>query len=472
MLFSSLIFVCVFLPATVAIYFAVPKVLRNGVLVIASLIFYAWAEPAAVFVVVGIVFLNFFVGRALAAAPGQRPLLVIAIVAFDLLVLIIYKYTNFLLSNVNAVFAAIQSPIYTSSVNIVMPIGISFFTFHLISFNIDVHRGTTSQRITITEFFLYVLNFSQLIAGPIIRYHEIADQLPSRAVSISDVEAGLARFCAGLFKKVMIADPIGAVADMALGVPATEISTSVAWLGIICYTLQIYYDFSGYSDMAIGMARMFGFRFPENFNYPYSATSMQDFWRRWHMSLSRWFRDYVYIPLGGSHKGEFRTILNLWIVFLLVGAWHGASWTFVVWGGWHGLFLSIERARFVQHWLERAPLLLRRAYILLVVMLGWVLFRSESFGQASTYGLRLFGIGEIKGLTLPADVFASPQMSALIAIAVAFSFPIWPYLRNRFLEGAQTLWAAAKLACVVVALVLCLSTMTVQQQNPFIYFRF
>jgi alginate O-acetyltransferase complex protein AlgI len=255
-----------------------------------------------------------------------------------------------------------------------------------------VYRRTSRAQQSPAAFALYIINFPQLIAGPIIRYHLIADQLDKRPVAFADIDIGVARFAAGLAKKLLIANPIGAVADQLFSTSPADLPIWAVWLGVLCYGLQIYFDFSGYSDMAIGLARMFGFRFPENFNYPYAATSIQDFWRRWHMTLSSWFRDYLYFPLGGSRRGTWMTVRNLWIVFLLCGAWHGASWNFIVWGAWHGLFLSIEHLDTVQRVLSRCPTLLRNLYTVLVVFVGWVFFRSPTLESALDMLAYMFGL--------------------------------------------------------------------------------
>ncbi|HEY5503649.1 MAG TPA: MBOAT family O-acyltransferase, partial [Sedimentisphaerales bacterium] len=257
-------------------------------------------------------------------------------IGFNLLVLILFKYTDFLLGNLN-VLLGLMPGWYVPLPHIELPLGISFFTFHIISYLVDVYRGNVNAQKSRVAFTLYVINYPQLIAGPIIRYHQISDQLQQRTVRFADVESGVSRFTIGLAKKLLVANPIGVVADQIFMVSPDQLNSTTAWLGVLCYGLQIYFDFSGYSDMAIGIGRIFGFRFPENFNYPYSAMSLQDFWRRWHMTLSMWFRDYVYIPLGGNRNGPWKTARNLWIVFFLAGVWHGASWNFIIWGLWHGL---------------------------------------------------------------------------------------------------------------------------------------
>ena len=477
MVFSNLTFVCLFLPAVLVAYFLGPKSWRNGVLVVASVIFYAWGGPIAL-VLIGIsIAANFAVGLKLDEARGaERRRILITAVAGNLLVLIVFKYANFIIENVNdllALLGARQLP----NPRIPLPLGISFFTFHILSYLIDIYRGTAQPQRSAMAFTLYIINFPQLVAGPIIRYRPIADQLTNRPVTFSDLDAGVARFAAGLAKKLLIANPIGAIADQIFGMSPADLPVYTLWLGVACYALQIYFDFSGYSDMAIGLARMFGFRFPENFNYPYSATSIQDFWRRWHISLSLWFRDYLYVPLGGSREGFWKTVRNLWIVFLLVGAWHGAAWNFIVWGAWYGLFLSLERIPLVAAVMEKTPLLLRHGYVLIVVLVGWVFFRAASLELAIEMLARMFGLTPGSEVTLPLSAHLSAPMGILIAVAVIFSFPVWPKLRDWLATRSTTpskevSFDLARAGYVAAITILCLGTMTVEQHNPFIYFRF
>jgi alginate O-acetyltransferase complex protein AlgI len=324
MVFSSLTFVCLFFPIVLALYHGAPHSIRNLVLVGASIVFYLWGGKVAIILVLVSIAANFALGRAVAGADADRRTRLIRwSVAGNLLVLIAFKYADFIVDNVNVVLAplgwALPNP------NVPLPLGISFITFHILSYLIDVYRGVAEPQRSPIPFALYILNFPQLVAGPIIRYRPMAPQLGRRPISFEDIDIGVARFVAGLAKKLLIANPIGAVADQLFAIEPADLPVWALWLAVVCYALQIYFDFSGYSDMAIGIARMFGFRFPENFNYPYRAISIQDFWRRWHITLSAWFRDYVYIPLGGSRGPLWRTTLNLWVVFLLCGAWHGAS---------------------------------------------------------------------------------------------------------------------------------------------------
>jgi alginate O-acetyltransferase complex protein AlgI len=476
MVFSSLVFVCGFLPFVAGIYFFSPPQLRNLVLVIASVVFYAWSSTLAVLLVMLLVGLNFRLGRMIEVRSGwERRIIFIGALSVNLTVLIVLKYTGFLLHNVNVVLAMFSQhrvPVWYFP----LPLGISFFTFHIISYLVDVHRGSVKSQPSPTAFTLYIINFPQLIAGPIIRYRQIADQLPIRAVVFADIDAGVGRFTVGMVKKLLVADPIGSIVDQVFAVSPDQLTTGSAWLGAVCYGLQIYFDFSGYSDMAIGLGRIFGFRFPENFNYPYFATSMRDFWQRWHMTLSAWFRDYVYIPLGGNQRGPWVTARNLWIVFFLCGAWHGASWNFIVWGLWQGLFLSIERLRPLEAMFARLPQLFRHFYLIIVVLFGWVFFRSPDLEFALGYLARMLGFAAShEGLPLILNV--SAPMKTLIAAACCISLPLWPRLRttveqlNVSNSGAAAI-EFARAAVVTSAMILSLGVMAGEQYSPFIYFRF
>jgi alginate O-acetyltransferase complex protein AlgI len=477
MVFSNLTFVCLFLPLVLALYHGAPHSIRNLVLVVASMVFYVWGGRVALLLVVVSIALNFMVGKAIAAADGERRTRLIRwSVAGNLLVLIVFKYADFLVDNANwmlAGFGGWQLP----SPRLPLPLGISFITFHLISYLVDVYRGVAEAQRSPVPFALYILNFPQLVAGPIIRYRPMAPQLARRPISFEDIDIGVMRFVAGLAKKLLIANPLGAVADQLFAIEPSGLPAWALWLAVICYALQIYFDFSGYSDMAIGIARMFGFRFPENFNYPYTATSIQDFWRRWHMTLSAWFRDYVYVPLGGNRGSLWRTSINLWIVFLLCGAWHGASWNFVVWGMWHGLFLSIERIGFVQRLLNALPGVVRTAYVMLIVLIGWVFFRQSSLDLALDMLSRMFVPVAATGNQLLISAQVPPQILLLIAAAMVFACPVWPAVKARLTElqqrpGSAGAYDLARAAAIGGVTLLCVATMALDQHNPFIYFRF
>ncbi|MGB5708663.1 MAG: MBOAT family O-acyltransferase, partial [Arenicellales bacterium] len=347
MVFSSVLFLFLFLPVVLLLYWVIPNKWRNSFLLIVSLTFYAWGEGLFVGIMLLSIAMNYVFGLAIERGNARAGRLWVGIaVMANLALLGVFKYANFLVENINTLFSSTGIQLITID-QIHLPIGISFFTFQAMSYVIEVHRRVMPAQTNLLNLGLYIALFPQLIAGPIVRYHDIAAQLKTRFVNAGQVAYGIERFVIGLGKKVLIANPMGAVADEIFALPPDSITATVAWTAVACYSLQIYFDFSGYSDMAIGLGRMFGFKFLENFNYPYISQSIQEFWRRWHISLSNWFRDFLYLPLGGNRRGPGRTYFNLLIVFLLCGLWHGASWNFVVWGLLHGSFLVLERIGFL-----------------------------------------------------------------------------------------------------------------------------
>ena len=476
MVFSSEVFLFGFLPAVLALYFLVRgAALRNAVLVVASLFFYAWGEGRYVALVLSSALVNYGLGLWLSRLPGggtrERKLVLGAAVSLNLAILIAFKYAGFLGDNLNFVLGnTIGRQVALSQ--IYLPLGISFFSFHAVSYVVDVYRRTSEARRNPLEVILYFVFFPQLIAGPIVRYKDVAAQLGARAVTLADFAYGVRRFIVGLAKKVLIANTLGAAVDHVFATQPGALSLPVAWFAIAAYTLQIYFDFSGYSDMAIGLARMFGFRFLENFDFPYVATSIQEFWRRWHISLSRWFRDYLYIPLGGNRVPPWRVYANLVTVFFLCGLWHGAKWTFVVWGLLHGAFLVLERFR----WMRRvtATPVVRHVYVLAVVGFAWVFFRSDTFEYALGFLAAL-----VRPSAAPALVLANVlDHETLIAFAIGCVLAT-PVLANRLdparVPPGRPLRPFA-LGAVPLALG-CLFTLSVAKlaagtYNPFIYFRF
>jgi alginate O-acetyltransferase complex protein AlgI len=471
MVFASPIFLFLFLPLTLAAYFAFPRAWRNGVLLVTSLAFYAWGEAPYVVLVLGSVVFNYLVGSAIARSGDARSrrLWLAFGVAGNLLVLAIFKYSNFAVANVNTLAPILAiTPIALAAIP--LPLGISFFTFHAISYVVDVYKGNAHAERNLPRFALYILLFPQLIAGPIIRWRDIAGQLPVREQRIADFAYGVRRFVLGLGKKVLIANTLGAVADRIFALPASELTTPLAWLGLVCYTLQIYFDFSGYSDMAIGLMRMFGFRILENFNYPYIARSIREFWRRWHISLSNWFRDYLYIPLGGNQRGERRAYANLVIVFLLCGLWHGASWPFVLWGIWHGLFLVVERAGLDRALRRMGPL--SHAYALLAVMGGWVLFRCETLTQAVAYYAALFGRAQGDPARHPLPEFLDPFVAFTLIVGIVFATPLARAIGQWRDRHANVAVLGLDVAWLVAVFVLAGAFLAAGTYNPFIYFRF
>lgn len=462
MLFSSLTFLIIFLPVVFVLYSGGNNLWKNSILMLTSLLFYAWGGVSYSIVLVLSILLNFFIGRKV--RKHKKNWLIVGVV-LNLIILITFKYLDFFIENLN-LFFHLEIPL----ANIPLPLGISFFTFHGISFLTDIYRSEKEEQIRLDETTLYICFFPQLVAGPIIRYHDIIDQIRTRTITLIGVNQGVQRFILGLFKKVVIANTVGALADQIMNENPGDLSSPTAWLGVIAYTLQIYYDFSGYSDMAIGLGAMLGFRIPENFNYPYIASSIQEFWRRWHISLSTWFRDYVYIPLGGNRKGNVRTYVNLATIFILTGFWHGATWSFVFWGVFHGLFMILERL-FLGDLLKKIPAVFGWIYTMLIVIIAWVFFRIESFPAALEYSQLLFSF-KTEGITL----FPDNEQLIVLSVAILFAIPIYPKIFNK-IDTSMNKFSVAinflKMNIIIPILflysiiILCGST-----YNPFIYFRF
>lgn len=479
MLFTEPSFLFVFLPVVLALYFAAPVVARNTLITVASLLFYGFGEPKFVPIMLVSIALNYCLAIWIEQHRGGRwANVVLGIgIASDLVLLLVFKYAGWLLANLNPVFASLQWPQWELH-SIWLPLGISFFTFHKISYKIDVYRGVTKAQRNPLTLALYILFFPQLIAGPIVRYHDIAEQLAVRTVRATEFAEGIRRFVVGLAKKMLIANSVALVADTVFALPANELGMLSAWLGVLCYTLQIYFDFSGYSDMAIGLALMFGFRFLENFDHPYASKSVTEFWRRWHISLSRWFRDYLYIPLGGNRGGSRRTYLNLMIVFTLCGLWHGASWVFVIWGLFHGFFLVVERAG-LNRWLETAPPPFSRLYLVIIVMIGWVFFRADSVEHASTVLAAMLGRSGANAENHPPGMLLDSWTLLIIILGLVFSFPARRWIMSKFhvrgTAGSTELTTAGELMSLLAVLALLLLSLMViaaGTHNPFLYFRF
>ncbi len=486
MVFSSPTFVWLFLPAILAAYFAVPRRARgarNVVLLIASLAFYAFGEHVFVLVMLASILGNYAAGLAIGGATdprARRAWLTLAVV-LDLGLLVAFKYAGWLAHELGQLWALLELDPATGPASwgldaVHLPIGISFFTFQALSYVMDVYRGTVEPQRRPIDFALYIASFPQLIAGPIVRYKEVAEQLRERRESSSAFAAGARRFAVGLGKKILVANVAGQAADRIFELDPQTLSFTAAWLGTFAYTLQIYFDFSGYSDMAIGLGLLFGFRFPENFAHPYVARSVTDFWRRWHITLSAWFRDYLYVPLGGNRRGRLATLRNLVLVFLLCGLWHGASWSFVVWGLYHGAFLVVERSGFGA-WLERLPAALRHAYLLFVVAVGWVFFRAPDLGHALDHLTAMAGLSPAGGSVLAAR-FLNPHVVTVLACGVFGSLPWVAALSSwagsaasRGSLGGASLRLAGDFAAGAV-LVLAALALSAGTHDPFIYFRF
>ncbi len=449
-----------------------PQRWKNIFLAFSSIIFYAWGEPRFIILMLLSVCVNFKYAQVIseAATPKRAKWWLLISVAINLGLLIIFKYTEFILVNLNSMikFSSLaQVPIP----NIALPVGISFYTFHAISYLIDVYRKNAEPNKSLMDYSLYIMLFPQLVAGPIIRYKDIYHQLKIRSANIVDIEYGIYRFVLGLAKKVLIANPLGLIADTGFDSPASDLTTGSAWLCLLAYSMQIYFDFSGYSDMAIGLARIFGFRFPENFNYPYKATSIQDFWRRWHISLSTWFRDYVYIPLGGNRLGSTRTMINLWAVFLLTGLWHGASWNFIIWGAIHGFFLMceklIESTKFKN---LSMPRILMHAYVCWVVMFGWVFFRTGSINDALDFLIVLLGQHATQAVSVSYSYSQFLSLGILMVLAVMLACGFYQKIEITLRDSRYALLMRSLIA--IPLLFISMAMLALGQYNPFIYFRF
>jgi len=476
MVFSSPIFLFLFLPIVLGVYFLLPKALWNLWLLVASLCFYAWGERLFTLVMVASISMNYVFGLLLErfrGRPGMKATMVVAAVA-NLGLLIGYKYANFLVGILNGILSAIHvAPIHLDPVH--LPIGISFFTFHALSYVIDVYRADVRGQKDFVKVALYVTLFPQLIAGPILRFHHVAHQFGIRSVNLLLFQSGIRRFLVGFGKKVLIANTLAGPADKIFAASPSTLSAGTAWLGILCYTLQLYFDFSGYSDMAIGAGRMFGFQFPENFNYPHISRSIKEFWRRWHISLSTWFRDYLYIPLGGNRVSPGRGYFNLLTVFFLCGLWHGASWSYVVWGLYHGVFLVLEGHGFLRR-VESLPRVFGHLYASLVVMVGLVIFRADTLSHATRYLRAMVGSG--RGTTENfASMFLTHDIQLALLAAIIGSTPFVATLARRLCSMPERTTGRLAVECAMNAglmavFVLSLACLSAGTYNPFIYFRF
>jgi len=450
MVFSSSVFLLLFLPIAIAIYYnpiVKARGFKNIFLLLASLAFYAWGEPKYVFIMLATIGVNWAL-----ALKIDKMKLIMAIV-LDIGLLFVYKYLNFTAYNLG-----LPVP------GVVLPIGISFFTFQMISYMVDVYRGKAQPQRNILNCALYISFFPQLIAGPIVRYADIESQINGRRENWDDFSDGLKRFTIGLGKKLLIANHCALAADAAFGTlkDGGEIGMAFAWLGAVAYTLQIYFDFSGYSDMAIGLGRMFGFKFLENFNYPYVSKSITEFWRRWHISLSGWFKDYIYIPLGGSRVKKSRLFLNLFIVWMLTGFWHGANWTFIAWGFGYFVFLALEK--FVLP-VQKFPKFLAHIYAMFIVVFLWVVFRANSLGEAGDYYSAMLGLRQSSFVS--SDFwFYLGSLKLYLVLGVLFSFPVFPWLKSKFKFNL-----IGEIAYIFLFL-LCFVNVVKGGYNPFIYFNF
>lgn len=482
MAFGSLLFTYVFLPlALFAVYAAKGAKSRNAVLLAASLCFFAWGAPKFVFALVALCAMDYALSKGIAragSASGRAKALCAFGVAANLAVLAFFKYTDFAIDSANAILRLAGAPELRHA-GILLPLGISFFTFQKISYLVDVRRGVSKPAETFWKYLLYIALFPQLILGPIIRYHEIEHQLDDRATNAEGFLSGLWRFALGFARKMLVAGPLALVADAAFDASAAgrALTAPAAWAGLYAYTLQIYFDFAGYSDMAVGIGRMLGFKFPENFNAPYVSRDMAEFWRRWHMTLGSFMKEYLYIPLGGNRCPRARSLFNNWLVFLASGIWHGAAWNFVAWGAWHGLWIMVAKLRKTKFPARFAARHLpAMAFTLLMAMLGWVFFRAATFHDAATYFASLFSKG---GATYAGTLLAQGGPHALAALAVGTFFAFAPALLPRLGLAEWEISGEGKRGEVfartfLTALLILLSTLPLLASgfNPFIYFRF
>ncbi len=472
MVFSSTVFLFIFLPLVLILNFLLKQEYRNFFLLLASLGFYAWGEGILVVLMLFSISINFISGIGIAyfrarSLSYSKSVLGIA-VAINLGLLFYYKYANFIVDTLKEIGLYLE---YDHE-SIMLPIGISFFSFQGISYLVDVYRKETEAQHNLFHLGLYISFFPQLIAGPIVRYHDIAQEIKQRIIDVPLFTEGVIRFVRGLAKKVVIANIAALIADQVFSLPGNEISVVSAWLGVFCYTVQIYFDFSGYSDMAIGLGKMLGFNFKENFNYPYISRSIQEFWRRWHISLSTWFRDYLYIPLGGNRKGRGRTYFNLIFVFFVTGLWHGASWNFIFWGLFHGLFLILERSKFLDT--QKWPVVLQHIYVMLVVIIGWVFFRAETMKGAFSYLRSMAGL--TGGDNTTALIYVNAYSLTILVLAVIFSIPVRRFANDYIKKSSSVVlrkvYGTGIYFFYIALLALTLIELAQSSYNPFIYFRF
>ncbi|MBN2078703.1 MAG: MBOAT family protein [Spirochaetes bacterium] len=476
--FSSITFLFYFLPAAILAYFVVPRGSRRILLLAASYAFYLWGSPIGAAILIVSTVLDFILARAMLAADAgkSRKLLLASAVSINVAILFYYKYSNFFIGEFNNALAHFHVTAVPWTA-VVFPLGISFITFHKISYLVDIYNGTAPPTRRLADYALYLALFPKLLQGPIMRYGPLAKEIAKPESGLGNAFEGAVRFCVGLGKKVLIADVLGPVVDRIFLLESQSLTVGYAWIGAIFYTFQIYFDFSGYTDMAIGIGRILGFSFTENFNRPYISRNFTEFWRRWHITLGAWFREYLYIPLGGNRAGAARTYLNLWIVFFVSGLWHGANWTFIVWGLFHGFFMFLDRV----FWIEKSkklPAALNIVTTFLLLVVGWVFFRSDTIGGAFAYLGRMFefwNIHAIETTVLPAQLVGNREAFILVFAAAVSFFPDgwWQALRNAARIRVRE-WGLTAMKAFAAFLLLLLSAISLLNNSfsPFIYFRF
>ncbi|MCG7409484.1 MBOAT family protein [Paenibacillus sp. ACRRX] len=468
MVFSSLIFLYLFLPVTLFIYFITPNRLRNVILILASLVFYAWGEPVYIFLMIFSTVFDYANGLLIDRFRSQksiaRAILVCSLIG-NIAILGFFKYFGFLVENLNSLFN-----LHLEVTSLPLPIGISFYTFQTMSYIIDVYRDKVPVQKNIISFGTFVTMFPQLVAGPIIAYGDVAKQLTSRKITLSLFGEGTQLFISGLAKKVLLANNIGMLWSNIKATPAADLTVATSWIGIIAFTLQIYFDFSGYSDMARGLGKMLGFEFTKNFNYPYISTSVSEFWRRWHMSLGSWFREYVYIPLGGNRAGIVKQLRNLFVVWFLTGFWHGASWNFIIWGLYFGCFIALEKL-FLYKWLQHLPRIVGHIYTLLIVVIGWVFFELDQLSTAMEFLGTMFNFSTHQIANDHSYYYLSTNLIVLL-LAALLATPLPKKAISAFNNKYQIGGAIFMSMLYVIFLLLSTAYLVNETYNPFLYFRF
>lgn len=475
MVFSSLTFLFLFLPIVIILYYIIPKQLKNLFILISGLFFYAWGEPIYVFIMIASTLIDYFAGLVIykfGHKPAMRKAALIVSVIMNLSLLGFFKYSNFIIENINHIFGTTYG-----APTALLPIGISFFTFQSMSYTIDLYRGNINVQKNPITFAAFVTLFPQIVAGPIVRYEDIADELENRKIDIDTIWDGILQFVAGLGKKVLIANNIGTLWDTVKAMDLNTVPVATAWLGIAAYTLQIYFDFSGYSDMAVGMGKILGFHFPKNFDYPYESKSITEFWRRWHMTLSSWFKSYVYFPLGGSRKGFARMILNTAIVWFLTGVWHGASWNFIVWGCMYGVIIIIEKIvttvlknKGRENILNKIPGFIKHIYAMVLVSLGWVLFDTDNLSMAFTYMKRMFRFGGI--FADKHTTYLLLNFGILFIIAIIGCTSIVKRLAEKLSKKLPSCTNVLSICYMITVFLLSVAYLVDASYNPFLYFNF
>ena len=466
MVFSSIVFLYIFLPIMLLIYFIVPSKFKNAIMILASLLFFAWGEIRYIFIMLVLAVMDFVCGKQITKYQDnkRKKLLFLMInVVVNLGILFFFKYADFIISNINNL-TGLSIPL----LNIPLPIGVSFNTFQSLSYVIDVYRGTVKCEKSFYNYLTYTTLFPQIIAGPIVRYETVDEELETKNISLDNFSAGMKRFIIGLGKKVLIANSVGALWNTIETGNYSELSMLFAWVGIIAFALQIYFDFSGYSDMAIGLAQIFGMKFDENFNYPYISKSITEFWRRWHITLGSWFRDYVYIPLGGNRKGFLKQIRNILIVWFLTGAWHGASWNFILWGLYFGIILILEKL-FILKLLDKLPKICGHIYAIILILVGWAIFAFEDLSKVGQY---------IKAMFINTNLWDNEALynlqnyGFLIILGIICSIPLWKKLKEKIDSKNSKILELITSFGYVIILVLSTASLVTNSFNPFLYFRF